>query len=373
MRSEAMNRLFPVNGERYKYERLIGTGGVGSGIVFNLDGDHTLGRNESRSGKLMPFRDYCKLHIIMHYPAVLLGKGRSGFTTYPISNVGCDDVGKALLYEMTDAGMNTSGVSKVPDRPTLYSVCFQYPDKSGGNITTSNSACDTLSPEDIDRFIAGLPEGQSEIYLAAPEVPLESRLRLLEHGRKRGGFNVGAVLSFEVSEFLAADGIMLLDLLAVNIDEALAIAGIQDENTSSVEVAEACWRVVAEKNKDIMLAVTCGANGSYCFYHGEAEHVPILPMNVVSTAGAGDAFLGGTIAGLCCGLPFIKGGSCDTFAEAPLADAVELGTLVSNLTVTSPDTIFHELDMDMLKRFCAERSFKLSDEYKKMFGLIAYI
>ncbi|HEX6907174.1 MAG TPA: hypothetical protein VF154_11240, partial [Terriglobales bacterium] len=46
------------------YRRLIGIGGIGSGIFFALDGEHTLGREESRLGKLLEVRDYCKLHII---------------------------------------------------------------------------------------------------------------------------------------------------------------------------------------------------------------------------------------------------------------------------------------------------------------------
>lgn len=49
------------------YQAMIGTGGIGSGVFFALDGDHTLGREESRSGRFLDKRDYCKLHIISHY------------------------------------------------------------------------------------------------------------------------------------------------------------------------------------------------------------------------------------------------------------------------------------------------------------------
>jgi len=365
-----MNCLKPVNGKRYTYSRIIGTGGVGSGIVFNLDGNHTIGRNESRSGKLMPFRDYCKIHIIMHYPSVLLGKGQNGIVSYPISNVGCDNAGNVLIQEMKDAGMDTRGISQLKDVPTLFSVCFQYPDKSGGNITTSNSACGMLSSEDIDNFFAKMPSGEPEILIAAPEVPLEPRIRLLEHGRKRGSFNVGAVLTSEVPEFLSLDGVKLVDMLAVNIDEALAIAGLTNDGSQPEEVAYKCYHTLIKINPDIMLIVTSGAKGCYACYNGKIEHIPIIQVDVVSTAGAGDALLGGTITGLCCGLPFTKGTSDDVFGQTPLLSAVELGTLVSNLKVTSPDTIYHELDVDMLKDFCADRGFKLSNEFKMMFGEI---
>ena len=53
--------------------RLIGIGGIGSGTFFALNGNHTLGREESRGGRFLDRRDYCKLHIISHYVRPLLG------------------------------------------------------------------------------------------------------------------------------------------------------------------------------------------------------------------------------------------------------------------------------------------------------------
>ncbi len=67
--------------------RMIGTGGIGSGRFFALDGNHTLGREESRSGRFLDRRDYCKLHIVSHYvrpllgpsfTAIAIGQGRRG-------------------------------------------------------------------------------------------------------------------------------------------------------------------------------------------------------------------------------------------------------------------------------------------------------
>ena len=55
-----------------RYRAMIGAGGIGSGAFFALDGEHTLGREESRSGRLLDRRDYCKLHIISHYVKALL-------------------------------------------------------------------------------------------------------------------------------------------------------------------------------------------------------------------------------------------------------------------------------------------------------------
>ncbi|HHT64784.1 MAG: carbohydrate kinase family protein [Caldicoprobacterales bacterium] len=365
-----MNYLLPIEEKGYKYQRLIGTGGIGSGILFNLDGDHTMGRNESRSGELTPFRDYCKLHIISHYPTVLLGQGKKGFQTYPIGHVGDDDAGAVLVQEMKAVGIDTSGVSVIQGKPTLFSVCFQYPDKSGGNITTSNSAAELVSEEDIDAFCAGMPvNGANEMILSVPEVPLAPRIRILEQGRKRGSFNIASFLSGEAAGFVAEGRIKLVDLLAINIDEAAAITG-GAKGLASAEIALRCARQLMEDNPKIMLIVTCGAEGSYTWHQGRLEYSPTFakPEDVVSTAGAGDAFLGGVIAGLLCGLPLTKGISDDTFGKTPLGSAVELGTLVSNLKVTSPDTIYHELDANMLIEACHIMDMKLSDAFETMFG-----
>jgi hypothetical protein len=51
-------------GRDLRFHTLIGTGGIGTGSFFQLRGDHTLGREESRGGRFLDRRDYCKLHIV---------------------------------------------------------------------------------------------------------------------------------------------------------------------------------------------------------------------------------------------------------------------------------------------------------------------
>ncbi|HKT69754.1 MAG TPA: hypothetical protein VJP83_09970, partial [Terriglobales bacterium] len=83
-----MNTKRNLRRDPHSYRRLIGIGGIGSGIFFALDGNHTLGREESRFGRLLDIRDYCKLHIISHYVARLLGAGPGGaFRVIPIGKV----------------------------------------------------------------------------------------------------------------------------------------------------------------------------------------------------------------------------------------------------------------------------------------------
>ena len=176
-------------------------GGIGTGMFFALEGNHDLGRNESRPGRFLDVRDYCKLHIVAQYPTVLLGarEDRGPFHVVPVGKVGIDEVGLRLRAEMERSGMDVRFVDAVPGRPTLLSVCFQYPDGSGGNVTTVDSAAALVSERDVDLVERWL--SPTAIALAVPEVPLAGPPppaapgdrarrpagRLAHHGRDRGG------------------------------------------------------------------------------------------------------------------------------------------------------------------------------------------
>ena len=349
-----------------RYNHMVGTGGIGTGVVFSLKGDHTLGRNESRLGTLEPYHDYCKLHIIMHYVSVLLHASPTGkFRTFPIGGVGSDDAGRKLLAQMKQAGMNTGSVRIDPHHHTLYSVCYQYPDHSGGNITTDNSASGAVSPEDIDGFFEDFGGGQTGgIALAVPEVPLENRIRLLRQGRDRGYLNVASVLSSEVSEFKTSGGPGLTDLLAVNIDEARNMANIEDESTDPEIIVNRSIDILHGANPGIRVLITNGEKGSYCFQDGKLEYNSVLPAEVLSTAGAGDAFLAGTIAGICCGLPLQKGAKDNDISETTLKSAVDMGTLLASFSVTSADTIHMGADAGSLLNYARSKGLSLSEGFK---------
>ena len=101
------------------FRRLVGVGGIGTGMFFALEGNHDLGRNESRPGRFLDVRDYCKLHIVAQYPAVLLGarEDTGPFHVVPVGKVGIDEVGLRLRAEMERAGMDVRFVDAVPAAP----------------------------------------------------------------------------------------------------------------------------------------------------------------------------------------------------------------------------------------------------------------
>lgn len=333
-----------------RYQAMLGVGGIGTGVFFALNGEHALGREESRSGHFIDRRDYCKLHIITHYVQTLLGEG---FLTLPIGRVGEDEAGERLLQEMGVAGMDLRHVRSIPGSQTLYSFCFIYSDGSGGNLTTDNSACDQLEPEDVARAEVDFSRFKSRgIALAAPEVPMAARRKLLELGTQYHFLRVAAFNSAEILPALETEMLTITDLLALNRDEAAAVAGIDPDNEAPRAIVDAALDRLVTINPALQVTITAGKDGSWCWDGKNIHPLPAFPTRAISTAGAGDAFLAGVIAGL--------------VADLPLPQAQELGAVVAALSVTSPHTINPEIERRSLHSYASEYSAPLSDPVKRL-------
>ena len=336
------------------YHQIIGIGGIGTGMFFALQGEHTLGRNESRAGVLLDARDYCKLHIVLHYVAKLVGGSPQGipFRVVPIGIVGNDDSGLRLREEMRAAGMDVSCIRQHPQKPTLFSLCFQYPGGDGGNITTSNSAAAELSAADLDQMVPSLLASASKrtIAVAVPEVPLEVRWHFLELATKAGAFRAGSFVPGEIASARAAGFFSLLDLLAVNQAEAAELLGLHLSPQSPQEFIAACLRWIESKYPGLKMIVSAGEHGAYAFSHGTWGYSPAPDTSVVSTAGAGDALLGGVLAGLACGCPLLGTGAADpTLIES----ALDLGVLLGSFKCLSPHSIHPSASLEALIEFAS--------------------
>ena len=313
------------------FNQFVGTGGIGTGILFQLDSDRMLGRNETRLASLSPTKDYCKQHIILHYIARVFSDQAKIF---PIGRVGLDDAGNALLHQMREAGMDTRFVEQIPGQPTMYCVCIQYPDKAVCNVTTSESACAQVDCGVIDRALDQLTLDAQTLIVAAPEVPVEARAELLRRGKAAGAFCVSSCLVDEFDAFIALDGMKHSDLLVINEDEAAACCGEATEDMRALALA--CHRRIRRENPNIKLAMTCGSQGSWVCEGDQIAHIPVLPAQVVATGGAGDAYTSGTICALALGLPFIPE---DGAKSAPM-----LGAIFAAKAIEDADTISMRID-----------------------------
>jgi ribokinase len=319
-------------------------------MFFRLRGNATLGRNESRAGTILPRRDFCKLHIIAHYVAVLAGAARGGFTVLPVGKVGDDPAGKEMIRRMRRAGMDTRFVGVEVGSSTLFSVCFVYQDGDGGNITNDDSASSRLTAADVDEALRSVARVGRGIALAAPEAPLEARLRLLQRVR-RGWFRAAAVTAGEAKEAMRLGLFALADLVSVNLEEAAALAGSR-ARVEKEGLVRSAGRRLAGFNRNVRLCVTAGRAGLYGWEKGRMERTPPCPAEVVSTAGAGDAVLSALIVAQAAGLPFIlpERSPRRRLADAPLETALDLASLLAALAVSCRDTINFAADAASIRR-----------------------
>jgi sugar/nucleoside kinase (ribokinase family) len=333
------------NPDLLKYSGIIGTGGIGSGKFFVINGDQTLGREESRSGHFLNMRDYCKQHIILHYIKVLLGPS---FSVIPIGKIGDDDIGQILFSEMARTGFIMKRIEVVKNVSTLYSFCFAYPDGSGGNLTTDNSASVQVDEDFIAKAVADIENlGTRGIIMAAPEVPLKARQKLLELGKQNGLFCAASFTTEEMRNACESGMITSVDLGAINLEEASAIAGSSINSKDNVPVIEAAIRRLRMSNEKIMVSVTCGMQGSWCWDSNELSWFPAVKTTAISTAGAGDAFFAGILSGIAIGLS--------------LKEAQQLATLVAGMSVTSPHTIHDGINRHSLFEFLKKSDLDFSE------------
>lgn len=319
--------------------KIIGTGGVGTGEIYRLENNHTLMREESRGGHLLDYRDFCKLHIIFHYISNLSRDMELGIKVFPVSAVGDDARGRTIMNLMAGSGMDMRFMKILKETPTLHSICFQYPDGSGGNITECRSACSEVGREFLLEAVDEIDS--CSIVLTAPEVPLGSRKVFIKMAKQKDAFVAASFTTSEIKELKSAVLFRHIDLLALNMDEARMLVKLPKEEDPR-SVMDRCIDFLAGHNPAIKLTVTNGVQGSFAYEKGQQMFYPAYKVKAVNTAGAGDAYLAGLIIGIIKGLPFIgsSGNSCQ-----------QLATSVSSMSVTSKDTIHFGITGSSLRSF----------------------
>ena len=339
-----------------RYPRVVVTGGIGAGQFFQLRGNHDLGRNESRMAHMLEARDFCKGHIIAHYAKVLLGGAAA---VQMLGAVGGDEEGERLLRLMRRAGIDVEGVKICDGKRTLFCVCFQYPDSSGGNITESESASNEVRVADVDAFLARTPLGGKCLVVAAAEVPLESRLHLLRQAHRAGARTVASCNTDEVRPFVEGGGLDATSLFAANEDEAAALVGPCDDLPQLRQKAAA---FVAKRPHPLALSITLGARGSLWFDRRRQGRVPAIEVGAAATGGAGDAYLSGLLCGLCAGLSPLPS------TEDAFDSACQLGIAAASLSVTSCDTIHFGLDATAIREHLRSRDIRVGPALERLLG-----
>jgi pseudouridine kinase len=125
-----------------------------------------------------------------------------------------------------------------------------------------------------------------------------------------------------------------IHFLTPNISELSALAGIVVNN--STERQRAVEQLMKKGVKNIIL--TNSAQGVYIFseHCPEGEFINTWRKKIVDSTGGGDALVAGMAYGL--------------YHNYKLYQAVQIGLIISTLAVTSPDSVYSQIDEMMIKK-----------------------
>jgi ribokinase len=214
-----------------------------------------------------------------------LAAARAGASTAMIGMVGPDAFAESALSELSQAGVDLSGVGR-STRPTGCASVHVAEDgenaivvSSGANQTvTANQAPDSTFTPDTTVIL------QMEIPLVENWVFLHRA-----HGAVRR-----AILNAAPASPVPNDALNHLDILVVNEGEGAEIAA--RASLASVSLRDVPAQLA--HRYDLTCILTLGAEGSIIANTDERFTVSAAPVTPIDTTGAGDTFVGVLAAGL---------------------------------------------------------------------------
>lgn len=230
------------------------------------------------------------------FTLVLGGKGANqavaaGLAGAAARMVGCigDDLFRDLVYNgLKDAGVDVEYVRTVPGHTGIAHIRV---DASGENdivmVPLANAALDEAQ---IDRAFAELGP-RTRLMLTQLEIPFHLTMHAI---RRAHGAGIQVVLDPAPAHPLDEEIWPLVDIVTPNETEASLLTGIE---VDSREAAAEAGRWFVERGVGAALITLAGAGSVLVTADGVTGHAPI-PVDVVDTTAAGDAFAGYLAAAL---------------------------------------------------------------------------
>ncbi|KGF70072.1 ribokinase [Hoeflea sp. BAL378] len=205
---------------------------------------------------------------------------RMGASTAFAGRVGGDASGEVLLQGLIEAGVDVSQVQRDPGASGM-SVAIVEPSGGYGAVIVSAANLE-IDPSRIE-----IPSGATTVLLQN-EVPEAVNLAVALKGRNAGAC---VFLNAAPARAMGPDLMDAVDILVVNRVEAADLLAQPEAALDPLAAAKALSRLGPHA-----VIVTLGGDGLVLYESGVVTHHPGHAVGVVSTHGAGDAFLGALAA-----------------------------------------------------------------------------
>jgi ribokinase len=234
-----------------------------------------------------------------------------GTSVHLIGQVGDDSFGKTLLDNLQLAGVDTSGITINPH--THSGVASIVVDDKGKNtIATAAGANSLVREQELAKFRSLLPE--SKVILIELGIPLAT---VLTAAREAKAHNCCLILDPAPAQSdLPEELYKLIDIMTPNEVEASQLVGFTVDGITTARQAASFLHQMGVKN----VIITLGNQGCFCSTPEESFWVKPIPVKVVDTVAAGDAFNGALAVAIAAG--------------KSLKEAVNWGAVAGALAVT---------------------------------------
>lgn len=216
---------------------------------------------------------------------------------------GDDRYGVMIRNEMDRRGIDRSAIRVRSGAPSSFSVINVGVDANRA-IYMATALTGTTTRQDIETHFVPYIRSAGMVTTEISQLPLEAVIAVLKTAKAAG---VPTVLDVDVPPDLAVETAGLGS--AEEFEEAVSLADVVKPAKAAAEqmTAAGSTEVRAEalfaKYRPRLVAITDGAHGCVLTDGSQTVRVPARQVQARDTTGAGDAFLGGLIAGLYYGLP----------------------------------------------------------------------
>lgn len=277
-----------------------------------------------------------------------VGCARLGAEVSFVARIGRDTFGEMALRLYREEGIDVSFVHQTAGHPT--GVGFILVEAGTGNncIALDPGANEFLAPADIAECDAAF--NTAAVVLSQLEIPVAAAEAALARGRAKGATTI---LNPAPVRPLPPSVLQLVDVLTPNQTEAKVLTGRSPD--AAVEPKEVARELIRTGVRQVVM--TLGEKGALIVTASSCQHVSAMPMPVVDTTGAGDAFNAGLATALAIG--------------ESLESAVEFAVVIGGLAVIREGVIPSLPRREEVAQFYQQRSLKppawllLSDHAKK--------